>query len=359
MFNYQKMYINENELENKNVEQYLKMGKPLYFKKRLPITSPIRELVLNTRKEIEDIINKKSSKKLLIVGPCSIHNTKEALEYGKKLKKLSNRVKDKFLIVMRVYFEKPRTTVGWKGLINDPGLDETFAVNRGLYLARELLLKLNEIGMPCGYEILDPITPQYISDLISWGAIGARTTESQVHRQLVSGLSMPVGFKNGTGGSIDIARDAILSAKFPHCFAGILPNSEAAIIRTLGNENCHLILRGGKTGPNYEKEYLEQSEKLLKDKNLPVSIMVDCSHGNSLKQHKNQENVFKYIINQIKENRTSIIGMMVESNINEGKQSLENGTELEYGVSITDSCLCIEDTVAIIMDGYLKVKNDD
>ena len=356
MFNYQKMYISEHELENKNIEQFLKMGKPTYFKKRLPITPNVRKLVLNTRNEIEDIINKKSSKKLLIVGPCSIHNTKEALEYGKKLKKLSNRVQDKFLIVMRVYFEKPRTTVGWKGLINDPDLDETFSVNRGLYLARELLLKLNEIGMPCGYEILDPITPQYISDLISWGAIGARTTESQIHRQLVSGLSMPVGFKNGTGGSINIARDAILSARFPHCFAGILPNSEAAIIRTLGNKSCHLILRGGKDGPNYKKEFLDKSEKLLSENNLPNAIMVDCSHGNSQKQHKNQEGVFKYIINEIKENRTSIIGMMMESNINEGNQSLEKGSVLEYGVSITDSCLCIEDTVMIIMDGYLKLK---
>jgi len=353
MFNYQRFYLNDKSLENKNIQQFLKMGKPLYFKNRLPITNDIRNLVLKTREEIENIIQGKSNKKLLIIGPCSVHNTKEAFEYGKKLKKLSDRIKDKFLIVMRVYFEKPRTTIGWKGLINDPDLDETFSVNRGLYLARELLLKLNGIGLPCGYEILDTITPQYISDLISWGAIGARTTESQIHRQLVSGLSMPVGFKNGTGGSINIASDAILSARFPHCFAGILPNSEAAIIRTLGNKNCHLILRGGKDGPNYTKEFLDKSEELLKENNLPQAIMVDCSHGNSLKNHKNQERVFKYIIKQIKENRTSLIGMMVESNINEGKQQL--GGKLKFGVSITDSCLCIEDTVMIVMDGYLKL----
>jgi len=320
----------------------------------LPINPNITKLILETRKEIEDIIQRKSDKLLFIVGPCSIHDPHAALEYGKKLMSIKNKIKDKILIVMRVYFEKPRTTVGWKGLINDPYLDNSFKVNDGLFLARKLLLDLNSIGMPCGYEILDPITPQYIADLISWGAIGARTTESQVHRQLISGLSMPVGFKNGTGGSINIARDAILSASFPHCFMGITPEGCATICMTKGNPDCHLILRGGSRGPNYTKEYLDESEKLLQEHSLPNAIMVDCSHGNSLKNHKNQERVIKYIINQIKENCTSIIGIMMESNLKEGKQAL--GKSLKYGVSITDSCLGFEETERILYEAYHELK---
>ena len=335
-------------LDNTNIDYFLKLESPEYYTNCLPITKDIQDLVLKTREEIEQIIQRKSDKLLFIVGPCSIHNTEEALIYGKKLKKIADIIKDKILIVMRVYFEKPRTSIGWKGLINDPHLDNSFKVNDGLFLARKLLLDLNKIGMPCGYEVLDPITPQYITDLISWGAIGARTTESQVHRQLVSGLSMPVGFKNGTGGSIKIARDAILSAKFAHCFMGIVDNGSAAICRTKGNNNCHLILRGGSRGPNYTSEYLDESEKLLKEHSLENAIMVDCSHGNSLKNHKNQEGVLKYIINEVKNGRKSIIGVMIESNINEGKQKL--GSKLLYGVSITDSCLSIAETKRILND---------
>ena len=339
-------------LTNKNIDSFLKLEPPSYFLKTLKITKDIEDLILRTRGEIEDIINKKSKKLLFIVGPCSIHDSDAALEYGRKLKELSDEVSEKILIVMRVYFEKPRTTIGWKGLINDPYLDNSFKVNDGLFKARKLLLELNKIGMPCGYEVLDPITPQYITDLISWGAIGARTTESQVHRQLVSGLSMPVGFKNGTGGSIKIARDAILSAKFPHCFMGIGENGAAAICRTKGNNNCHLILRGGSRGPNYNSEYLDESEKLLKENSLSNAIMVDCSHGNSLKNHKNQERVLRYVINETK-NRDSIMGVMIESNINEGKQKL--GKELLYGVSITDSCLSFSETSRIIKNGFLNL----
>ena len=339
-------------LTNKNIDSFLKLEPPSYFLKTLKITKDIEDLILRTRGEIEDIINKKSKKLLFIVGPCSIHDSDAALEYGRKLKELSDEVSEKILIVMRVYFEKPRTTIGWKGLINDPYLDNSFKVNDGLFKARKLLLELNKIGMPCGYEVLDPITPQYITDLISRGAIGARTTESQVHRQLVSGLSMPVGFKNGTGGSIKIARDAILSAKFPHCFMGIGENGAAAICRTKGNNNCHLILRGGSRGPNYTSEYLDESEKLLKENSLSNAIMVDCSHGNSLKNHKNQERVLRYVINETK-NRDSIMGVMIESNINEGKQKL--GKELLYGVSITDSCLSFSETSRIIKNGFLNL----
>ena len=339
-------------LTNKNIDSFLKLEPPSYFLKTLKITKDIEDLILRTRGEIEDIINKKSKKLLFIVGPCSIHDSDAALEYGRKLKELSDKVSEKILIVMRVYFEKPRTTIGWKGLINDPYLDNSFKVNDGLFKARKLLLELNKLGMPCGYEVLDPITPQYITDLISWGAIGARTTESQVHRQLVSGLSMPVGFKNGTGGSIKIARDAILSAKFPHCFMGIINNGTSAICVTKGNKNCHLILRGGSGGPNYTSEYLDESEKLLKENSLSNVIMVDCSHGNSLKNHKNQERVLKYVINETK-NRDSIMGVMIESNINEGKQKL--GKKLLYGVSITDSCLSFSETSRIIKNGFLNL----
>ncbi len=339
-------------LANKNIDSFLPLEPPSYFLKTLKITKDIEDLILRTRGEIEDIINKKSKKLLFIVGPCSIHDSDAALEYGRKLKELSDEVSEKILIVMRVYFEKPRTTIGWKGLINDPYLDNSFKVNDGLFKARKLLLELNKLGMPCGYEVLDPITPQYITDLISWGAIGARTTESQVHRQLVSGLSMPVGFKNGTGGSIKIARDAILSAKFPHCFMGIINNGSSAICVTKGNKNCHLILRGGSGGPNYTSEYLDESEKLLKENSLSNAIMVDCSHGNSLKNHKNQERVLKYVINETK-NRDSIMGVMIESNINEGKQKL--GKKLLYGVSITDSCLSFSETLRIIKNGFLNL----
>jgi len=346
-------------LENKNIEKFLKLDNPEYFINVLPINKKVERLVLNTRIEIEKIVQRKSNRLLFIVGPCSIHNTKQAIEYGKGLKKIAEKIKDKILIVMRVYFEKPRTTIGWKGLINDPYLDKSFKVNDGLFLARKLLLALNCMGLPCGYEILDPITPQYISDLISWGAIGARTTESQIHRQLVSGLSMPVGFKNGTGGSIKIARDAIMSASFPHCFTGIRKSGFATICRTKGNPHCHLILRGGSVGPNYTKPYLIESERLLKEFSVPNAILVDCSHGNSMKNHKNQEKVLKYIIKEIKDNRKSIIGVMIESNINEGKQKLVNPKDLLYGVSITDSCLSLEETARILEEAYLELKKID
>ena len=339
-------------MEDRNIIYFQKLYLPKELRTEIPITSKITKLVKRTREEIRKIIKKESKKKLFIVGPCSIHNVEEALEYGKYLKELSDRVKDKILIVMRVYFEKPRTTVGWKGLINDPDLDNSCHVNKGLIMARQLLLDLNNLGMPCGYEVLDTITPQYISDLMSWGAIGARTTESQVHRQLVSGLSMPIGFKNGTGGSIKIARDAVLSAQYGHCFMGITRTGWPAICRTQGNKSCHIILRGGINGPNYYKPNIEESEKLLEESSLPKSIMVDCSHGNSRKDHTKQKVVLDNIVNQIKETST-IIGVMIESNLLEGKQEL--GGQLKYGISITDSCIGIEETIRIIMDAYNKL----
>ena len=334
-------------LENQNIEIMEDLVSPRMVKQKLPITKQIQELILKTREEVANIINHRSNRKLFIVGPCSIHSVEQAVEYGKFLKKLSDKVKDKILIVMRVYFEKPRTTIGWKGLINDPNLDDSCDVNKGLFLARKLLIDLNSMGLPCGYEVLDTITPQYISDLISWGAIGARTTESQVHRQLVSGLSMPVGFKNGTGGSIKIAADGILSAKYPHCFMGITDGGRATICKTLGNHNCHIILRGSTHGPNYEDKYLKSALHLLKDREIPKAIMVDCSHANSGKDHRNQKKVLRYTLERMKDNN-SIIGVMIESNLKEGKQKLSKN--LEYGVSITDSCIGIEETRELLLE---------
>jgi len=344
-------------MEDENILKFSTLISPVELKGQLKRNRQILNFVYNTRNEIKRILNGDSKKKLFIIGPCSIHNIDEALEYGKLLKKISEKVKDKILIVMRVYFEKPRTTIGWKGLINDPNLDNTCDVNKGLYLARKLLIELNNIGLPCGYEVLDTITPQYIADLISWGAIGARTTESQVHRQLASGLSMPVGFKNGTGGSIKIARDAILSAQYSHCFMGITHTGIPSICRTKGNKFCHLILRGSSRGPNYTREYIEECENLLIEQGLSKrGIMVDCSHANSGKDHTKQKKVLQNVVEQM-QNTPSIIGVMVESNINEGKQILGKVTDLKYGVSITDACISIEETDKLIQDAYEQIKN--
>jgi 3-deoxy-7-phosphoheptulonate synthase len=321
---------------------------PATLKTQLPLPSTIRTFVDHTRNEIKNILEKKDPRLLCIIGPCSIHNIEEAYEYGKALKEIANKVKDSMLIVMRVYFEKPRTTIGWKGLINDPYLDGSCDVNHGLFLARKLLIELNKIGVPCGYEILDTITPQYISDLISWGAIGARTTESQVHRQLISGMSMPVGFKNGTRGDIKMAADAVISAAYPHCFMGITEHGNAAICTTKGNKDCHIILRGGKEGPNYFPTDIARAEKVLDTSKLCPAIMVDCSHGNSGKDFRRQQRVMVNIINQAKEN-SNIIGIMMESNINEGSQPLIENIKLKYGISITDSCINIENTETYLL----------
>ena len=338
-------------MNNTNIKEFRPLIKPNVLLDMLPTNEDVRDLVEHTRREIQDIIKGKSKRKLFIVGPCSIHNPDEALEYGKQLKKISEIVKDKILIVMRVYFEKPRTTVGWKGLINDPDLNNTFNVNKGLMMARKLLLDLNVLGLPCGYEVLDTITPQYISDLISWGAIGARTTESQVHRQMVSGLSMPVGFKNGTDGNKVIARDAILSAGFPHCFMGINNTGDPSICTTRGNDFCHVILRGSKISRNYSYEHLVEMTMLLREKNIYPAIMIDCSHGNSQKNYKNQSKVLNSVLKSTTQ-FNNIIGVMIESNINEGKQILCEKKDLKKGVSITDSCIGLNETRELILKCY-------
>ena len=335
-------------LSNTNINKIDQIVSPIIIKEKYPADNNIKQNIVKWRSEISDIIQKKSDKLLVIVGPCSIHDPKAALDYAVQLKQLMNKYSDNLFIIMRVYFEKPRTTVGWKGLINDPYLDNSFQINDGLEIARKLLLEINRLEIPVGCEFLDVISPQYIADLVSWGAIGARTTESQIHRQLASGLSMPIGFKNGTGGSVDIAVDAVISAKSSHVFLGVTESGSGAIVNTKGNKDSHVILRGGKFGPNYEPEYIENTASLLRDKNLVESIIVDCSHANSRKIFTNQIKVAENISQQLKNKETRIVGTMIESNIKEGNQKLTNSNDLEYGLSITDACVNLETTDKIL-----------
>lgn len=327
---------------NINVNEINQLLPPIDLKKKYVLEPKLEANIKNWRHQIENIINGKSKKLLVIVGPCSIHNPEEALDYAKLLNKLNIKYQDKLFIVMRVYFEKPRTTIGWKGLINDPDLNNTFDINKGLNIARKLLLDINKLGLPVGCEFLDTITPQYISDLVSWGAIGARTTESQVHRQLASGLSMPIGFKNGTGGSIDIAIDALSSAKSKHVFLGVNDEGNASIIKTKGNQNSHIILRGGKNKTNFDSESVKDACELLKLKSHNCKVMIDFSHANSYKNYKNQILAAKNVSEQIKNGSSNILGIMIESNIFEGNQRITDN--LKYGISITDGCVNIEET---------------
>ena len=347
-------------LDDRNMLEILPLIKPNILKLDLPITTDLEKFILKSRETVENIIKGKDKRILCIIGPCSIHDVNASFEYARALKIISDQFSDKIFIVMRTYFEKPRTTIGWKGLINDPYLDNTFKVNRGLYLARKLLIDINNIGIPCGYEILDSITPQYISDLISWGAIGARTTESQVHRQIVSGLSMPVGFKNGTNGNIKIALDAVVSSKSPHCFMGISQEGVPSICKTKGNQTSHIILRGGSDGPNYYPEtvnkILEDVDKYNGDKPMIYkSILIDCSHGNSGKDYRKQNIVFKSVLDQIRNGVSGIKGIMLESNINCGKQKLIDPTNLKYGVSITDCCIDLTETQSLMEYAYKQL----
>ena len=309
-----------------------------------PISEEASELVFNSRQNISKILSQEDKKLIVVVGPCSIHDPSAAKDYAGRLLEQSELFKDQLQIVMRVYFEKPRTTVGWKGLINDPDLDGSFNIDKGLATARQLLRDLTNMGMCAGTEFLDVITPQYTADLISWGAIGARTTESQVHRELASGLSCPVGFKNSTNGSVQVAADAIASAQNPHKFLSVTKEGKAAVFSSSGNKDCHVILRGGTT-PNYKSEDIELVSEVLKKSNLLETIMIDMSHGNSSKQHKKQLEVCSDISNQIASGEHRITGVMIESNIEEGNQSAKDKTNLIYGKSITDACINWEDTL--------------
>jgi 3-deoxy-7-phosphoheptulonate synthase len=316
-----------------------------------PITEAAATLVSDTRDRIRNIMQNEDQRLLVIVGPCSVHDVKAAYEYGEKLVALRKELEDDLEIVMRVYFEKPRTTIGWKGLINDPHLDGSYDINTGLRLARKLLLDLAHLGLPAATELLDPIIPQYIADVISWTAIGARTTESQTHREMASGLSMPIGFKNNTDGSLHAASNAMLAASQPHRFLGINVEGLASIVTTTGNPDGHLVLRGGKRGPNYDAEQVQQAAQELTSLGLNPRIMIDCSHDNSAKDYKRQPVVLDNIAAQLSSGSRHILGVMIESHLVAGKQSVpEDLSKLVYGQSITDACVSFETTVPMLRD---------
>ncbi|MCH1501271.1 MAG: 3-deoxy-7-phosphoheptulonate synthase [Litoricolaceae bacterium] len=333
-------------LSDLNIDDYQVVVTPTELKKELPLPESVRELVANSRQTVKDILDGKDDRLFAVVGPCSIHDTELALEYGKRLKALADEVSEQIFIIMRVYFEKPRTTVGWKGLINDPHLNGSFEIEDGLRKARKLLINLSEIGLPLATEALDPISPQYLQDTITWTAIGARTTESQTHREMSSGLSSPVGFKNGTDGSLDVAVNAMKSVVSGHAFLGINPQGQVAITKTKGNQYGHVVLRGGGGKPNYDSVSIALCEQALEKAKLPTNIVVDCSHANSNKDHNVQPLVLDDIAHQIKDGNRSICGVMIESNINEGNQSIPDDlSQLKYGVSVTDACISWESTV--------------
>jgi 3-deoxy-7-phosphoheptulonate synthase len=324
---------------------------PAFIKSELPITLEVAKVVIRTRDHIRNILKGVDKRVLVVVGPCSIHDVKAAKEYGEKLLELRSQFQDQLEIVMRVYFEKPRTTVGWKGLINDPHLDDSYDINNGLRIARKLLLELASMGLPAATELLDPITPQYIADLICWTAIGARTTESQIHRQMASGLSMPVGYKNGTDGSFKAAINAISTARISHHFLGINQDGLASIVRTTGNPDGHLVLRGGAARPNYEAGDIEAAVTALEKEAVNSAIMVDCSHGNSRKDYLKQVAVLDSINQQIGSGSPHIVGVMIESHLVEGNQSIpENGKPFVYGQSVTDACVNWETTQRMLDD---------
>jgi len=336
--------------ENLNVDEVLPIISPIKLKKIIPASSKSLSTVKKGRSEIKDILNSKDDRLLVIVGPCSIHDQEVAFDYAKRLKQLADYVSNKILIVMRVYFEKPRTTIGWKGLINDPDIDGTHKINKGIELARKILLETNNLGIPCATETLDPVTPQYLADLISWSAIGARTTESQTHRELASGLSMPVGFKNATNGELNVALNAMKSALQSHHFLGINQDGLSSVIRTSGNQDVHLVMRGGSNGPNFDSVSINNAAEALEKGGLPKSIMIDCNHANSGKDPLRQELVLRNIVLQINDGNKSIIGTMIESNINGGNQQISK--KMKYGVSITDACLDWDNTRRILVDTY-------
>jgi len=340
------------ETDDQRIDNITVLPPPEHLIRFFPISgTPTEALISKTRKKIRDIIHGKDDRLLVIIGPCSIHDPKAAMEYCQRLLSERDRFSGELEIVMRVYFEKPRTTVGWKGLINDPYLDESYRIEEGLRLARQVLMEINRQGMPAGSEFLDVISPQYIADLISWGAIGARTTESQVHRELASGLSAPIGFKNGTDGNIKIATDAIQAAGRPHHFLSIHKNGQVSVVETKGNKDCHVILRGGKE-PNYEAQHVKEACAELAAAKLPASLMIDLSHANSSKKHERQIIVADDIAKQIETGSHEIFGVMVESHLNDGAQKFTPGkddpSQLEYGKSITDACINWEDSVKVL-----------
>lgn len=339
-------------MDDTRVAGYDPLIQPALLTNEIPLSANSKKTVLKARAEAAKILRGEDDRLLVIVGPCSVHDPDAARAYAAKLKEVAWRLEKNLLIVMRTYFEKPRTTVGWKGLINDPDLDGSFKINKGMRVARKLLCDLTDSGVPCAVELLDTISPQYVGDLISWGAIGARTTESQLHRELASGVSFPVGFKNGTDGRVNIAIDAIKSASHPHHFLGVNKHGVAAITKTNGNEYTHVILRGGNSGPNYEREHVMRIRAELQKGKVSDKIMIDCSHGNSRKQHRNQPIVAEDIAQQVASGDYSIFGVMIESFLEEGRQDIKDPAQglkgLTYGQSITDACIDWEQTVPVL-----------
>jgi 3-deoxy-7-phosphoheptulonate synthase len=321
------------------------------LQEELPIPDEVAHLVASTRKAISEMILGRDRRILAIVGPCSIHDPEAALDYARQLKPIADRIGDKMLVVMRAYFEKPRTTVGWKGFINDPDLDGSYHINKGVRLARRLLLDVNALGLPTGSEYLDLQIPQFVDDCTSWVAIGARTAESQVHRELASGLSMPVGFKNGTDGNVASAIDGVQAASHSHWFPSVTKDGVGAIFQTAGNPDCHVILRGGsRTGPNFDAIHVAGAASALSGRGMPTRVMIDCSHGNSLKDHRKQGAVASSIASQLRKGDTNIFGIMLESNLVAGRQDFVEGTPLTYGQSITDACIDLSETEAILQE---------
>jgi len=350
--------MSQKQLDDLNIESQEVLITPRALKEKLPLSETAAETVFQGRQQIRDILDRKDPRLFVVIGPCSIHDPKAAMEYAERLKTLAAEVDDALFLVLRVYFEKPRTTVGWKGLINDPYMNDSFKVQDGLHIGRKLLLDVAELGLPAATEALDPTTPQYMQDLISWSAIGARTTESQTHREMSSGLSGPVGFKNGTDGSLDVAVNAMLSVKHPHRFLGIDPDGRVALTTTRGNPYAHVVLRGGGGKPNYDSVSVALAESALEKAGVSTNIMVDCSHANSNKDPNLQPLVMENIGNQILEGNTSIVGLMVESHLKGGSQKLPaNLDDLEYGVSVTDGCIAWDTTEQGIRDLADKVRD--
>lgn len=350
--------MTESRIENLRIKSQQLLITPKALQTNIPRSELASQTVIQGRQQVKDILDRKDKRLLIVVGPCSIHDLKAAKEYAVRLKALAKEVEDSLLLVMRVYFEKPRTTVGWKGLINDPYMDDSFKIEEGLHIARKLLLELNEMGLPCSTEALDPITPQYLQDLISWSAIGARTTESQTHREMSSGLSCAVGFKNGTDGGLQVATNALLSVAHSHNFLGISKEGQVSIIETMGNPHAHIVLRGGGGKANYDSVSVALCESELHKAGLAQNIMIDCSHANSNKDAALQVPVLENIGFQIVEGNKSIIGVMIESNLEFGNQSIPKDlSQLKYGVSVTDACINWKQTEDAIHSLHAKVKN--
>ncbi|WP_415900951.1 3-deoxy-7-phosphoheptulonate synthase [Neptuniibacter sp. QD48_11] len=349
--------MTDTRVEDLNIESNSVLISPDALKAEMPISEKAAQAVMQGRSVVRDILDRKDPRLFVVVGPCSIHDTEAAIEYGKKLVELQEKVKDSLYLVMRVYFEKPRTTVGWKGLINDPDLNDSFEIEKGLHTARKLLLDLSEMGLPLATEALDPISPQYMQDLISWSAIGARTTESQTHREMSSGLSCAVGFKNGTDGGLEVATNALKSVSAPHRFLGINESGQVSIVHTKGNQYGHVVLRGGGGKPNYDSVNVALCEQALDKAGLANNIMIDCSHANSSKDPALQPLVAENATNQIIDGNKSIVGLMIESNLAWGNQSIPSDlSELKYGVSVTDACIDWETTEKCLVEMNEKLK---